>query len=274
MDAAIQAGAVITTAARANAGTGLIGGWIKIERQDGNRVWTDVTMEILNYGIAERNLSASGRACGDPTPNAIIRLQRLRDNDEPGAGACSYLGSLVSSDYWPNVLFDTREALYRDVGVANNDLLLGGVMHYVTIDAANLARWFMGQGAFAAGTGTQTLRDNGFSVYFSDRRNNRNAGNQETAEYGFEDIINPLNGPGTPNGVLDTPSAAGATDAGEDVNENSTLETYGEIPNYDGHSEHRTSGRLLRRSRTRQGPQRPFAAPMRSSIAPCCSVGQ
>jgi hypothetical protein len=234
VDAALQAGATITTAARANAGTGVIGGFIKIERQDQNKVWTDVTMEMLNYGIADRNLSASGRACGDPTPNAIVRLQRLRDNDEPGAGTCSYVGSLVSSDYWPNVIFDPREGLYRDVGPGSTDLYLGGVMHYVKIDAANLARWFMGQGAYAAGTGTQSFSDNGFAVYFSDRRNNRNASNLETGEYGFEDIINPLSGPGTPNGVLDTPSAAGATDAGEDANANATLETYGEVPSYDG----------------------------------------
>jgi hypothetical protein len=235
VDAAIQAGATITTAARANLGTGLIGGFIKVERQDTNRNWTDVTMEFLNYGIVGPNLSPSGRSCDSPLlANAIIRLQRLRDNDEPGAGTCSYLGSLVSSDYWPNVLFDTREGAYRDVGPANNDLFLGGVMHYVSIDAANLARWFRGQGAYAGGTGTQSFMDNGYSVYFSDRRNNRDFVNRETAEYGFEDIINPLSGPGTPNGVLNDPSSPGATDAGEDANQNGTLEIYGEIPNYNG----------------------------------------
>ena len=37
-------------------------------------------MEILNYGIGAPNLvdGANGTVCADPTPNAILRLQRLR----------------------------------------------------------------------------------------------------------------------------------------------------------------------------------------------------
>jgi hypothetical protein len=226
----LTANAQITSAALSAPGTGVIGGFIKIERQDTNQVWQDVTMEILNHGIAGPNLS--GKPCNDPTPNAIIRLQRLRDNAEPGGGNCSYQGTRVSSDFWPNVIFDTREALYRDVGPGNTNLYLGGVMHYVAIDAQNLAEWFKGMGVYAAGTGTQSLSDNGFSVYFSDRRGNRNESNQETAEFGFEDIINPLSAAGTPNGLLNDPSAPGARDAGEDANENGTLETYGQFPHY------------------------------------------
>ena len=81
--------------------------------QDTTKAWRDVTMEILNYGISGRNLSG-GRIC-DPSPNAIIRLQRLRDNAEAGSGTCSYAGTRLTSDFVPNTLFDTREALYRDV---------------------------------------------------------------------------------------------------------------------------------------------------------------
>jgi hypothetical protein len=62
-------------------------------------------------------------------------------------------------------------------------------------------------------------------VYFSDRRGNRNASGQETGEFGFEDIINPLSATGDPSG--------GAPDPGEDVNASAgTVETYGEIPVY------------------------------------------
>jgi hypothetical protein len=50
---------------------------------------------------------------------------------------------------------------------------------------------------------------------------NRNAANQETGEYGFEDFVNPASANGTPNGVLDT---------AEDVNGNSALDVYGETP--------------------------------------------
>jgi hypothetical protein len=172
---------------------------------------------------------SNGKACGDPTPNAIIRLQRLRDNTETtnvlGGATCSYAASQRASDYWPNVLFDPREGVVRDDDGGNNDPLLGGVIHYVAIDAANLARWFAGTGVYAGGSGPTALSVNGFSVYFSDRRNNRNAVSQETGEYGFEDIVNPLSATGTPNGQLD---------AGEDLNGNNTLDTYGQNPSYNG----------------------------------------
>lgn len=213
----------ITTNALSSAGVGTLGGYIKIEKQAANGTWSDVTMEILNYGIGAPNLS--GTICADPTPNAIIRLQRLKDN----GGRCDYsaatTGANNSNDYWPNVIFDTREALVRDTAPASGNIVLGGVMHYIAIDAANLAAWFAGSGAYAAGTGSTALNNSGYAVYFSDRRNNRNAVSAETGEYGWEDFVNPASATGSPNGVLDT---------GEDVNGNGTLETYGQFPNYNG----------------------------------------
>lgn len=198
------------------AGTGTIGGYLKIEMQDTSSVWHDVTIEILRLGIASSNLA--GTICGDPTPDAILKVQRLRDN---GGGACNYGNSLVPTDYWPQVLFDTREALVRDTSPGAN-LLLGGVMHYVMLDARNLSRWFQG----AIGTsGSNALSNNGFTVYFSDRRNNRDASGRETGEYGWEDVVNPADSTGAPNGTLDT---------GEDVNGNGTLDTYGQYPSYGG----------------------------------------
>jgi hypothetical protein len=220
---ALVAGATVESGALGDADQGVIGGFIKVEYQDANKTWHDVTMQFLNYGISGPNLA--GRIC-DPSPNAIIRLQRLRDNAETGAGACSYQGTLAASDFVPNVLFDTREAVFRDAGPGDNRLYLGGVMHYVSINVANLSDWFEGLGVYAAGSGLQAIKDNdGHSLYFSDRRNNRNAVNRETGEFGFEDIINPLSGTGTPNNILDE---------GEDVNGNTVLDIYGNIPNYNG----------------------------------------
>lgn len=219
----------ISTNALSNAGTGLIGGFIKIERKSTAGVWTDVTMQILNYGIGAPNLS--GQLCDDPTPNAILRLQRLKDN----GGRCDYATrtpapasaatTINSNDYWPNTLFDTREGLVRDVAPASGNVILGGVMHYVAIDAANLANWFAGNGVYAGGSGPGSAFDNGFSVYFSDRRNNRNALSQETGEYGWEDFVNPASATGAPNGTLDV---------GEDVNGSGLLDTYGQFPAYNG----------------------------------------
>ncbi len=222
------------TAYLSNAGTGTIGGFLKVEIQTAPDVWQDVTLEFLRYGISGPNLG--GRACGDPTPDAIIRLQRLRDNNEPTtllpAGSCSYTDSTLSSDHWPNALFDVREALSRDAAPAGhaNRVMLGGTMHYVQLDARNLSRWFTRAGAYAAGTGNQAMREGGsptggFSVYFSDRRNNRTSTNVETGEYGFEDVVNPSSSTGAPNGVLD---------AGEDVNANNVLDIYGATPTYNG----------------------------------------
>ena len=83
-----------------------------------------------------------------------------------------------------------------------------------------------GRRAVRGGNGNQSKTDNnGFTLYFSDRRNNRNTASLETGEYGWEDFVNPLSATGTPNGALD---------GGEDVNQNNALETYGGVPNYNG----------------------------------------
>ncbi len=235
VDNPIAVGDRLETAYLSNAGTGTIGGFLKVEIQTAPDVWQDVTLEWLNYGISGPNLG--GAQCADPTPNAIIRLQRLRDNDEPTPvpaypRGCSYADSTASADHWPNVLFDVREALSRDAVPAGhtNRVMLGGTMHYVEIDAANLSRWFQRTGAYGAGTGNQAMREGGsatggYSLYFSDRRNNRNTSNEETGEYGWEDIVNPASGTGAPNGTLD---------AGEDVNANGILDNYGGVPSYNG----------------------------------------
>ncbi len=228
-------GSVVTTSALSATGTAIIGGFIKIERQGTDGVWADVTMEILNYGIGARNIvngaggaNAGGAQCADPTPNAILRIQRLRDNNW---ATCTYAGGAApmptSNDYWPQTLFDAREGLLRDTSPGNSNIALGGVMHYIALDVANLSNWFRAVGAYAGGTGANSRStNNGYSVYFSDRRNNRNASNVETGRYGWEDITNPNDAAnGAPNGALD---------AGEDVDASNTLDDYGKYPSYLG----------------------------------------
>ena len=229
--------------------TPLLGGYIKIEMQRQDETWIDVTREILGLGISGRNLAdanaavasrwnkvpdttyttpippvtGSGDICAEPHRNAVIRLQRVRDVpadmapcgiDTDVAGDITGNVSRVSQnehDYWPLTLYDPREGFLRDAtGLATADIRFGGVIHYIELDVNNLRRWLLGQ----IGTnGAQARNDNGngFIVYFSDRRSNRDGAGQETAEYGFEDFINPLTAAGTPNNTLD---------AGEDVNGN------------------------------------------------------
>jgi hypothetical protein len=219
--------------------TSLIDGFIKVEKQDRNGNWTDVTLEILNLGIAGRNISngilhtPDTNICTpfEPNPDAVIRLQRIRDVPSTsvapltnakkcGVGAGGF--TQVATDYWPNVLYDAREGVRRDAEpTGQNNPYLGGLMHYVELDVNNLRRWLQGQ-IGANGANAQDLT--GYVVYFSDRRLNRTApvalGGLETGEFGWEDFIN-TDAISTPNGVLDP---------GEDMNGNGLLETYGNAP--------------------------------------------
>ena len=79
-------------------------------------------------------------------------------------------------DYWPNTLYDAREAQTRDATpVASTDIALAGVMHYVELDVNNLRRWLAGQFAgVGAPNGVNAKNENGYIVYFSDRRGNKN----------------------------------------------------------------------------------------------------
>jgi hypothetical protein len=239
-----------------------ITGFIKIEIQNsygspcGNPV--DVTAEVLKLGIAGQNLDSGlvgagafpalpapggiigPSACVSPSPNSIIRLERVRDNPSTAGGGnanrnCGFIGgntatpSTNPADYWPNVLFDTREALQRDAAAPSGRVITGGGMYYVELDVANLATWL--RGAMAGAPTGATSKDNSnstndFVVYFSDRRGNHNGNpatpGTETGEYGFADVVNPANvAAGCPDGTLNT---------GEDLDADGVLKIYGETP--------------------------------------------
>jgi hypothetical protein len=245
-------GTLVENVHKSDAGTSLVGGFIKIEKQSNAGVWTDVTTEILALGIAGKNIALNtgvrasrwntpGAACAEPNPDAVIRLQRVRDvpfdatdvnNAANNAISCGYTlaGGVVTAvsqratDYWPLALYDAREGQQRDGMAApaagTTNMALGGIMHYVELDVNNLRRWFAGQ---IGATGNQARNvDNGFIVYFSDRRNNdRDGTNRETGEYGFEDIIN------TPN-MNSFPAGNGTLEVGEDLNGNAA--TMGNLP--------------------------------------------
>jgi hypothetical protein len=222
----------------------LIGGFIKIEmfrpNVMGGGAWEDVTNEILSFGIVGRSLadrnnagitrwndaaSTAAETCPEPQPNAILRLQRLRDVPvDPAYRPCGLSGANVAQDwhdYWPMALYDTREGQWRD-DLNDNEIRLGGVINYVELDVNNLRRWFTGGGGGLPGVGTNARNENGFIVYFSDRRNNRNNAGNETGEYGFEDFATPPN--------FNVANGGPNPDPGEDVNGNGTLDDYGRLP--------------------------------------------
>jgi type IV pilus assembly PilX-like protein len=213
--------------------------------------------------------------CTDPSPNAVIRLSRIRDNPSNAAGGSStasnnYCGNNPSSnawsnganqtakqcsgssnvlrdcpttlgtDYWPMALFDTREGVFRDAAPSTGQLTLAGTMYYVELDVANLEKWFAGT---TGSSGTSANNTTGYSVYFSDRRGEKQDPNPPasvgttsmlTGGYGYDDFVNPSSGSGCPSGVLDQ---------GEDVesdyvsgvsqNGGTTPRTYGKTPAYD-----------------------------------------
>jgi hypothetical protein len=251
----------------------IIKGFIKIEVQPfstggGCGTFKDVTKEVLALGYAGRNINPNSATiappamppapgaevddtgaarCAEPHPNAIIRLERIRDNPSNylAQGGCGVVGAVVPTqptDYWPNVIFDTREGWPRMTtppGAFNNRVTLGGTMHYVELDIKNLAKFFAGTiGVSGPSTKDPSIAPNNFVVYFSDRRGNyAPAGSvpgawpqlsptqRETGEYGFSDFANPLDVNGCPNNALDP---------GEDLDvpAGGTLFTYGQDPTF------------------------------------------
>ncbi len=218
------------TTAQPNYGTPIIKGFIKIELQTSFSgtpcgAWKDVTLEVLSYGYAGRNLNpqasltalqyganeplnplsgsqVAASTCPDVHPNAIIRLERVRDNPanwvsattNPNNGPCGVTVSAgkvtiapnLPGDYWPNVLFDAREGTLRDLTIAGSIspgpinysqmVPLNGVMGYIELDAVNLVKYLTGTAPYGAGSGTLAYDSvnapNDYSVYISDRRGN------------------------------------------------------------------------------------------------------
>ena len=278
-------------------GLPIIQGFIKIDLQTGYGspcgTWQDVTLEVLGYGYAGRNIFpqgaglagskygtsepllalptteqpspySAGFACStDVHPNAIIRLERVRDNPSNYGtlGQCGItvtagkvtLAPSLPADYWPNTIFDTREGNARDItpggtlGASPNQIsysqmvTLGGVVRYIEIDAKNLAAYLAGTGVYVGGSGhlayDSVNAPNDYTVYVSDRRGNYTASaltnawpplspsGHETGEYGWDDFVNPASAYGCPNGVQDT---------GEDLDGLGTtgFYTYGANPTY------------------------------------------
>jgi Tfp pilus assembly protein PilX len=274
-------------------GLPIIKGFIKIEIQTayGNPcgTWKDVTLEVLSYGYAGRDINpwsgltsgtgygtnepllglpaaqvgppTGASACQDVHPNAIIRLERVRDNPSnwgTGVGVNATCGVTNSAtpatqiypqnpaDYWPNALFDTREGTLRDVnptgtlgGINYSQMVtLGGVMQYIEVDAKNVARYL---GGALGGSGHSAYDSvnapNDYLLYISDRRGNYTASaltnawpplspsNHETGEYGWDDFVNLTSVNGCPNNTQDT---------GEDLDGlgSTGFYTYGQNPTY------------------------------------------
>ena len=137
--------------------------------------------------------------------------------------------SVSRQNWYPINFYDTREGETRDVAAGNNSCAAVGLMNAVEIDVSNLKRWLWGQ-IGANGTNADFLTQNGWVLYFSDRRgmlpNPNFAGTPKTGDSGLEDSINSGSAAGVPDGILE-PKSAGKKYSPEDVNQDGVLDNFG-----------------------------------------------
>lgn len=211
----------------------LLDGYLRVEIRKTDGTYQAVTREWLELGFA-RGLMAPTNAAPNPVhPIAILILQQQADRNgngvldpavppappnpgipaelviDPGTGS-AITGAATRNNWYPINIYESREGELRENQRASATCNVGGIVNAVEIDVKNLRRWLKGT-IGASGNLTEFTSQNGYVLYFSDRRGmepNPKVGNIKNGEYGFEDVINPASAAGTPNGVLD---------AGEDV---------------------------------------------------------
>ncbi len=199
----------------------LINGFLRVEIRKTDSTYLPVTQEWLKLGFARGALSPNSEAgiANSVNPNAILILQKLADRagTETSDPGLAKKGAGSTKNWYPINFYDAREGEVRDTASAGASCAVGGVMNAVELDVKNLRRW-LGD-ATGSGPLTETASQNGYILYFSDRRGMlNNAAGLKRGEFGYEDLVNPASAAGTPNGTLDS---------GEDVNGNGTLDTYG-----------------------------------------------
>ena len=200
----------------------LVDGWLRVEIQKADGTWLPVTAEWLSLGFG-RGTGIPNTAIGAPNtahPKAILIFQQLavRGNGA-GVSALATTGANSQYNWYPINFYDPREGEVRDTSQAGCSP--NGVMNAVELDVWNLRQWlngtFGGNGAL-----TDNAKQNGYVLYFSDRRGMLPDASvvppTKTGESGLEDVINSADPTGTPNGLLES---------AEDVDGNGLLDNWG-----------------------------------------------
>jgi len=200
----------------------ILGGWVRVEFRKTDGTFQNVTQEWLDLGFS-RGLqtpdSEHGRA-NTENANAIMILQQRRETATRG----TLLTSGASKYWWqPLNFYDTREGERRENPLTGTTCSVGGIMTSTEIDVGNLKKWLQGT-IGANGTKVESASQNGYILYYADHRGML-ADPDPTAtikvkhgDFGYEDFVNPNSGSGASNSSLD---------AGEDVNGDGKLQTYG-----------------------------------------------
>jgi Tfp pilus assembly protein PilX len=156
----------------------------------------------------------------------------------PAPPATTTPQSLTQFNWYPINFYDAREGEPRDIDwssviAGDNSCTANGVMNAVEIDVGNLQNWLAGS-IGTSGTSVNSSAQNGYILYFSDRRGmllNPNLtpphpANTKSGDSGLEDTINASSTVGTPDGVKET-KMSGQTYSPEDDNENGVLDNWG-----------------------------------------------
>lgn len=241
--APLPANLTIPDAANGSGNWNLINGWIRVEYLDtaSPPQWHGITRQWLNYGFARGINVPLAPGTNAAHPNAILILQEMKTalvNQYDGAAGAK----LSEYNFYPINFWDPREGLPRDNAgaLAGTQCNVNGVMNAVELDVGNLNLWLQHAGAYGAGSGNlvNSTTQNGYVLYFSDRRGMRPDINVAPAvvngEYGFEDVVNRGSATGTPDGVLEAATPGYNVDTNnnvtyspEDPDENNLLDTWG-----------------------------------------------
>jgi len=246
------------------------GAWLRVEYLNNAGNWIGVTREWLAYGFARNPVPPQAVGANTVNPNAILILQQQADRDGSGTmsngnpqvpllvntygaynGVVRETNTIVGAGsqyvWYPINLYDPREGEVRDNAAAN--CAPNGIMNVVELDVGNLKRWLARTAPFNLGSGNSVnfTNENGYVLYFSDRRGEQPDPNPATGSiyptnvltgaYGFEDTINSGSLLGTPDGVLE-PNNPGTSQSPEDVDGKTStkpIDTWGVVTLMDGY---------------------------------------
>lgn len=229
----------------------LVDGWLRVEYKDNTGKWNGVTTEWLKYGFARQFQPIPIQFPSTLHPNAILIFQQLADRNANGTsggtdGGTAGSPATTNTSYYPINFYDPREGFPRDAlvaGFASPQCYMNGIMNAVELDVNNLQQWLWAQGAYGAGSGKSVdpSTQNGYLLYFSDRRgmiaDPNNVPVQTNGEAGLEDVINSASATGTPDKLLEAATPGYNGNIGfspEDVDENGVLDHWGDANIGDG----------------------------------------
>jgi Tfp pilus assembly protein PilX len=201
----------------------LVDGWLRVEYKNAAGAWIGVTTQWLQLGFARGPSIPTAPAGGNPVHrNAILIFQKQAyDRDLNGTinaldGPQNLFNANSQFSWHPINFYDPREGFARDsttgTGLAGTQCYANGIMNAVELDVGNLNQWLIGNTGGGTGLNVEFSSQNGYLVFFSDRRGERldpNHGNVTSGEYGFEDVINSNSATGTPDGVLEPTGPTG-----------------------------------------------------------------